>query len=84
MTKGKPRIWTRSADSGRKVECAFCPACGSRVWHQSSGTSDTVTIKGGSLDDPVDISKAVHIWTSRKLQGVLIPDGATQFDQEPG
>lgn len=83
LTQGTPRFWTRNADSGRQVKCAFCPACGSRIWHQSSDTSDTITVKGGSLDQPVDISEAVHIWTSRKLPSVTIPDGATRFEQEP-
>jgi hypothetical protein len=31
----------------------------------------------------VDISKAIHIWTSRKLPGTVIPDHAQQFPQEP-
>lgn len=83
LTAGKPRLWTRDTDSGRKLECAFCPRCGSRVWHQSSPDSATLTVKGGSLDDPVDISRAVHIWTSRKLPSVVIPEGARKFDKEP-
>lgn len=83
ITNGAPRFFTRDADSGRKVECAFCPVCGSRIWHQSSPESETLTVKGGSLDAPVDISEAVHVWTSRKLPGVVIPKDARQFEQEP-
>lgn len=76
-------MWTRDADSGRKVECVFCPECGSRIWHQSSVFSETLTVKGGSLDEAVDLSEAVHIWTSRRVPGVVIPEGAKQFDEEP-
>ncbi len=83
LMSGTPRFWTRDTDSGRKVECAFCPACGSRLWHQSSGTSETVSVKAGSLDEPVDISNAVHIWTSRKPPSVVIPEDARQFTEEP-
>lgn len=83
LTKGTPRFWTRAVNSGRKVECAFCPACGSRIWHQSSATAETLTVKGGSLDVPVDISEAVHIWTSRMTPGVRIPEGARQYQEEP-
>ncbi len=50
-------------------------------WHASSG-SDTLTLKGGSLDWPLDLGPAVHVWTSRKLSGVVIPAGATQFAEE--
>ncbi len=42
-----------------------------------------MTIKAGSLDDPVDMTNAIHIWTSRKLNGVIIPEVALQYPQEP-
>ena len=82
LTKGTPKFWSRPADSGGRVDCAFCPNCGSRLWHEAEG-EPTVSIKGGSLDDPPDLSTAFHIWTSRKLPGVVIPDGAEQFPEEP-
>jgi len=81
--RGTPRFWSRPADSGRRVDCAFCPDCGSRLWHQGSEDTDTVTIKAGSLDEPVDASGAIHIWVKRKLPGIMIPDGARCFQGEP-
>jgi hypothetical protein len=83
VTRGTPQFWTRSTDSGRRLKCAFCPQCGTRVWHQREGPAETLTIKAGSLDEPVDFSTAVHIWTSRKLPGLTIPADAQQFPQEP-
>jgi len=83
VTRGTPKFWTRAADSGRRVKCAFCPHCGSRLWHQREEPSETLTIKAGSLDEPVDISTAIHIWTSRKLPGMAIPAAVRQFLQEP-
>ncbi len=74
VTQGTAKFWGRPADSGGRVKCAFCPDCGSRVWHED---------EGGSLDEPPDLSAAFHIWTSRKLPGVVIPDGAQQFPEEP-
>ena len=83
LSSGAPRFWTRDTDSGRKLECAFCPECGSRLWHQSSGTSETLSVKAGSLDEPVDISDAIHIWTSSKFPSVVIPKHSRQFAAEP-
>jgi hypothetical protein len=83
VTQGSSKFWTRRADSGREVRCAFCPDCGSRLWHEREGFAETVTIKAGSLDEPVDLTNAIHIWTSRKLAGVIIPDEALQYPQEP-
>jgi hypothetical protein len=83
VSKGTPDFWTRRADSGRQVRCAFCPICGSRLWHEREGISETVTIKAGSLDKPVDMTNAIHIWTLRKLPGVIIPEDALQYPEEP-
>jgi hypothetical protein len=84
VTQGAPSFWSRATDSGRRIACAFCPACGSRLWHEPEDDRPTLTVKAGSLDEPVDLSGAVHIWTKRKLPGVVIPDGARQFAGEPG
>ena len=83
VTQGRPEFWTRPADSGRRVKCAFCPQCGSRLWHEREGIEGAISIKAGSLDEPVDATKAIHIWTSRKLPGVIIPADAMQYPEEP-
>ena len=83
LVQGEPKFWSRPTDTGNTLECAFCFNCGSRLWHQRQGSVEILSIKGGSLDAPVDISKAVHIWTSRMLPGVCIPDGAVSFPGEP-
>jgi hypothetical protein len=82
VTQGEPRRWSRSTDSGNTLHCQFCPLCGSRVWH-GSDTGDTVSIKGGTFDEPVDLTNAMHIWTTRKLPGVVIPEHVRQFPGEP-
>ena len=81
ITKGEARFWTRFGDSGRPIKCAFCSDCGTRLWDEPE--PEIVVIKAGSLDDAIDISGAIHIWTSSKLLGTIIPAGATQFSEEP-
>ncbi|MGJ3260785.1 MAG: GFA family protein [Rhodospirillales bacterium] len=95
LTGGNPVYWERSADSGNRVSCAFCPRCGSRLWHcdpeirllvgKAPGAAEEayVSVKGGSLDTPVDFAKAVHIWTASKIPGMEIPEDAAQFPGEP-
>ena len=82
LQRGEVRTWSRRTDSGRTLDCMFCGTCGSRVWHASPGSA-TITVKGGSLDQPVDLTAAIHIWTSRKLPGVIIPEGAACCAEEP-
>ncbi len=83
LVQGAPKVWSRAADSGRMLDCAFCPHCGSRLWHESDGAPDRVSVKGGSLDQAPDLRPAVHIWTARTLPGVIIPETAAQFPGEP-
>jgi hypothetical protein len=83
LTQGEMKIWSRPTDSGGTLACAFCPTCGARVWHATVGADETISVKGGSLDDPPDLRAAFHIWTVRKLAGVVIPETAKQFPGEP-
>jgi hypothetical protein len=84
LTVGRTQSWVRTADSGNRLRCHFCSQCGSRLWHQADGRElDTLSIKGGSLDQPIDLADAIHIWVSRKLSGVIITQGAQQFPGEP-
>ena len=83
LLRGTPHYWSRQTASEHVLDCAFCAVCGSRMWHRSSGHPETLNIKGGSLDEPLDLGSAVHIWTSSKLPGVVIPPGAVSFAHEP-
>lgn len=81
LTHGSPKKWSRLADSGRTVDCYFCPDCGSRLWHEDAEGKHPIRIKAGSLDEPVELDGAIHIWTSRKLPGVIVPESAVQHAQ---
>jgi hypothetical protein len=85
VMRGTPKFWSRSTDTGNTLDCAFCSDCGSRLWHQRAGASPDapISVKGGSLDEPLDMNGAIHIWTSRKLPGIVIPPGAAQYPGEP-
>jgi hypothetical protein len=82
VTQGETRDWSRQADSGRTMSCFFCAECGSRLWHEREGI-DTISVKAGSLDAAVDFSRAVHIWKSRKVPGLVLPQDAEQYAEEP-
>ena len=82
LKQGRLRAWSRPTDSGSTLVCSFCEICGTRI-HHTDGRETNISVKGGSLDEPVDLSAAVHIWTKRKLRGVVIPEHATQFPEEP-
>jgi hypothetical protein len=82
LTQGTAENWSRRADSGRTMSCHFCGVCGVRLWH-ARDEIDTVSVKAGSLDVPMDFSRATHIWTSRKVPGLVLPSDAEQYAEEP-
>jgi hypothetical protein len=75
--------WQRPTDQGRRLDCHFCPTCGARLWHETVPNKATLSLKAGTLDEPIDLTHAVHIWTKRKLNGVVLPEGAKSFPGEP-
>ncbi|MFO0997240.1 MAG: GFA family protein [Alphaproteobacteria bacterium] len=83
LVQGATKSWTRATDSGRRLTCVFCPECGSRLWHESEPAEATISVKGGSLDRPLDLSAVPHLWTMRMLAGVVIPEGSARHEKEP-
>jgi hypothetical protein len=83
VTHGRVRTWSRKTDTGGELVCSFCGICGTRICH-ADARDLTVSVKGGSLDEPPDLSGAAHIWTSRAMHGVMIPDHVLRFAEEPG
>lgn len=83
VVRGEPRVWSRPTRTGHVLDCAFCADCGSRLWHQRRGATGTLNVKGGSLDAPVDLGRAIHIWTSGMLPGIILPRDAARFPGEP-
>lgn len=80
---GEPKCWTRAAAVQGTLNCYFCPDCGTRLWHGDPARDPVISIKGGSLDSPPDLTHAKHIWTRRALPGVVIPDHVERHAEEP-
>lgn len=83
LVQGTVKRWSRPTDSGAVLDCFFCRACGTRLWHGDLEADAEVSVKGGSLDLPIDLAGAAHIWIRRKLSGVVIPPGTKTFQEEP-
>lgn len=83
VTQGEPAVWERGTDAGNRLACWFCPHCGTRLYHENNPSRGWATVKAGTLDTPVDFAGAMHIWTSRALPGVVIPEGAACYPEEP-
>ena len=83
LLNGKPKIWERSSASGRKVGCAFCPTCGTRIFHAPERNQSIVNIKPGTLDNTKWITPVAHLWLDSAQPWVLIPEGVAQYPKQP-
>jgi hypothetical protein len=71
LLSGDLRFFEAVCDSGREKSCAFCPTCGTRIYHR---TDAGVSIKAGTLDDTSRLRPTAHYWTKCKQPWVAIPD----------
>jgi hypothetical protein len=83
LVRGELKTFTRTSQSGRTVACAFCPNCGTRIYHEPTYMPDTLNIKPGTLDDTSWLSPDVHVWTKSKQPWVSIPEGVACVDGQP-
>lgn len=81
--KGPMTPYQRPTDSGSHTNCWFCSVCGSRLYHQSARSSEVVTLKGGTLDDPSGLEPVAHLWVKRKQSWVLLPETVERYDEQP-
>jgi hypothetical protein len=79
---GALEAYVRPTDSGTCTLCHFCPACGTRVYHQSERSPEGVTIKAGTLDDAEGLSPVAHLWVSRKQPWVALDQAVPSFDTQ--
>lgn len=84
LTRGAPKKFARTADSGRVIDSHFCADCGSRIYNTSPARPGLVNLRPGTLDDPSGLAPAGDVWADRRQDWVpLLEDGiayATQPD----
>ena len=85
FSSGELKFWQRGTDSGGTTHCAFCPECGTRLYHASSPDSEIISLKAGSLDDTAWLKPVGHIWTRSAQPWVPIDRcaGSLVYDAQP-
>ncbi len=84
LASGELRDFTRTSDSGRPVRCAFCPTCGTRIFHEPRYLEGVLNVKPGTLDDTSGLAPTLQIWTSRKQGWVVLREDVQRFEKQPG
>jgi len=76
---GEPEPIDAPRDEGSVQRIFRCPACQVAVFSEYGGP-EVRFVRGGTLDEPRDITPDVHIYTRSKVGWVQIPEGAPAFD----
>ena len=63
LLRGELKFWRTKADNETEKQCAFCPDCGTRIYHASN--QSIISLKAGTLDQKLGLSPVAHIWTKR-------------------
>ena len=83
LLKGTLKTWSRTAESGRTVDCLFCPECGNRILHKAQAYAGYVNVKPGTLDDRSWLAPTASIWMGKKQPWVTVPEGLFTHDAQP-
>jgi hypothetical protein len=82
-TKGTPRKWRRTADSGRAIDSDMCDTCGVRPVNHPVANDKVSIVKPGTLDDTRWLHPVGHIWTKSAQPWVTIPAGSVIHEGHP-
>ena len=79
---GEPLLYERtSPESGRISRQRGCPVCICRVYNTNSARPGFVTLRAGTLDRSNELNVVAHIWTKRKMKGIVIPEGVPSWPE---
>jgi hypothetical protein len=80
--RGEPGLFElTSPTSGRTSRQRACPVCFTRVFNTNSARPGFVTMRAGTLDRSDELEVVAHIWTKRKMTGIVIPDGVPSWSE---
>ncbi len=82
LTKGSPKDFTKTADSGQAVTRHFCGDCGAPLYTSSSLNPVMIYVKAGALDDPSVVKPAYQSWTRSRVSWSKIDDDLPGFDTD--
>lgn len=65
------------------IDRVFCGTCGSPIIGKRDSAPETVRVRIGTLDTPVDAKVSAHIFVGSKAEWDEILDGSIQHDERP-
>jgi hypothetical protein len=79
LLAGAPQPVDVPRDDGSSQRIFRCPTCQVAVYSQY-GRPEVRFVRGGTLDDPVEVKPDVHIFTRSKVSWVALPESVPAFE----
>ena len=80
ITRGDPKIYVKTADSGRKRLQAFCGDCGSPIYSAAPENTPFYSLRTGTIRQRGQFKPKVRIWCDSALDW---PDDIKGVPQKP-
>jgi hypothetical protein len=80
---GEHRLYRRRSEGGRRLDCHFCPTCGSMVYWHAEFDPDSVGISIGNFADPGFGPPQYAVWCESKHAWVRFPESCREFPRQP-
>jgi hypothetical protein len=71
LLTGKPKIYLKTAESGKKRAQAFCSNCGSPIYAADINDPKTYSLRVGCLDKRAELRPKRQIWCSTALEWAM-------------
>lgn len=84
ITKGAPKSYRHTADSGNTMTKEFCADCGSQLFGFSSGATGMKSVKVGSIDDAAFVKPEIEVYVSKALPFTHLSEATEHFAKGRG
>jgi hypothetical protein len=80
---GAPKAYSVRAASGGLAIRSFCSDCGSPLFARGEATSEVMSIRFPTLDNPSEFQPMLDIWTSSAQPWVCLSQAIPHYSQLP-
>lgn len=81
LTKGRTKVFTKTADSGHALHRHFCGDCGSWIYNPMGGDPERLVLKAGAFDRQEGMTLTVNLWTGSRAPWALIDASLTSREK---
>jgi hypothetical protein len=79
----KGQEYLRDYRNNAGVHRLFCGTCGSPIIGKRESAPETVRVRIGTLDTPIDTKVSAHIFVGSKAEWYEVLDGQPQYEERP-